>query len=98
MVAVWNYAPPGEAGPSRTITLQFKGGPAKHASISRVDGEHGDVHPAYEKMGSPRYPTPDQIAVLRKAASLPAPENRDLQNGELTLTLPSHGLAVIEVN
>ena len=97
VIAVWNYAPPGEAGPSRTIRLQFKGGPAKRASISRVDDAHGDVHPAYEKMGSPRYPTPDQIGALRKAARLPAPETCDLQNGELTLTLPSHGLAVIEV-
>jgi xylan 1,4-beta-xylosidase len=97
VVAVWNYAEPGEAGPAKTITLKFKGGRARHASISRVDGEHGDVHSTYEKMGAPRYPTPAEIMALRKAAELPASEICDLRNGELTLTLPSYGLAVIEV-
>jgi len=62
-----------------------------------VDGEHGDVRPAYEKMGSPRYPTQKQIQELRSAANLSAPEAEHLQHGELTITLPSHGLAVIEL-
>jgi hypothetical protein len=34
---------------------------------------------------------------LRKAAELPAAEVRDLRDGELTVTLPADGLAVIEV-
>ncbi len=85
------------AGSPRTVTLKFKGHSAEHALISRVDGEHGDPRPAYEKMGSPRYPTEAQIETLRSAARLPAPESRDLHNGELTLTLPAHGLAVIEL-
>lgn len=42
-------------------------------------------------------PTPSRgmLAKHLQAANkltLPAPETRDLQNGELTLTLPSHGL------
>jgi xylan 1,4-beta-xylosidase len=102
VIAVWNYARPVEAGahdtgPPKTITLKFKGHSAKHATVYRVDREHGDVHLTYEKMGSPRYPTEAQIESLRSAARLPAPENRDVHRGELTLTLPSQGLAVIEV-
>jgi len=97
VVALWNYAAPEETGAPRTVTLKFKGGPAKRASISRVDGEHGDMHSVYEKMGSPRYPSQAQIAAMRKAAQLPAREIRNLKNGELTLTLPPHGLAVIDV-
>jgi len=101
-IAVWNYAVPAGAGAPgtgspRTVTLKFTGRSAEHALISRVDGEHGDPRPAYEKMGSPRYPTEAQIETLRSAARLPAPEGRDLHNGELTLTLPAHGLAVIEL-
>jgi xylan 1,4-beta-xylosidase len=96
-VAVWNYAPPGETGASRTITLKFKGGSTKHATISQVDADHGDVHAAYEKMGSPRYPTAVQVETLRRAADLPPPSMRKLKDGELSLTLPSHGLAVVEV-
>jgi xylan 1,4-beta-xylosidase len=97
VVAVWNYAQPGTAGAPKTVTLSFKGVKVQHASIARVDGEHGDVHATYEKMGAPPYPTQVQIAALRQAAQLPAPEGRDLRDGELTLTLPSFGLAVIEV-
>jgi xylan 1,4-beta-xylosidase len=97
VLAVWNYAPPEQSGSPRKITLRFKNTNQKHASVSRVDGEHGDVRPAYEKMGSPRYPTQKQIQELRSAANLSAPEAEHLQHGELTITLPSHGLAVIEL-
>jgi xylan 1,4-beta-xylosidase len=97
VLAVWNYAPPEQSGSPRKITLRFKSTNQKHASVSRVDGEHGDVHPAYEKMGRPRYPTQKQIQELRSAANLSAPQAEHLQHGELTITLPSHGLAVIEL-
>jgi xylan 1,4-beta-xylosidase len=79
------------------MTLRFQGMRPKHARISTVDPAHGDIHAAYEKMGSPRYPTQAQIEQLKKASDLSAPEVRDLKNGELTLSLPSYGLALIEV-
>jgi xylan 1,4-beta-xylosidase len=97
VIAVWNYAPPETPGAAKTFTLKFKGSAPHRATISRVDSTHGDVHGLYAKMGSPPYPTPAQIEALRKAAILPAPESRELRNGELTLTLPSYGLAVIEL-
>lgn len=97
VLALWNYSPPGEAGAAQTFMLQFKKTRATHATISLVDHDHGDVRPAYAKMGSPQYPTKNQIEGLRKAADLPAPETRLLKNGELTLTLPAQGLAVIEL-
>jgi xylan 1,4-beta-xylosidase len=97
VLAVWNYAPPERSGPPRTITLQLKNIKAKHAFVSRLDAEHGDVHPTYEKMGNPRYPTQKQLQELRLAADLRAPEASRLQHGEFTITLPSYGLAVIEI-
>jgi xylan 1,4-beta-xylosidase len=97
VLAVWNYAPPGEAGAAQTFMLQFKNSHATRATVSVVDRNHGDVRPAYEKMGSPQYPTMSQVEVLRKAAELPAPETRAVKNGELTLTLPAQALAVIEL-
>jgi xylan 1,4-beta-xylosidase len=96
VLAVWNYADPGQTGSPKTISLSFKG-KAKEAVISRVDSAHGDIHSTYEKMGSPQYPTQKQIQQLRQAAELPAPERQSLKNGELELTLPAPGLAVIEV-
>ena len=97
VLAVWNYSPPGEAGAAQTFMLQLKKARVTHATISLVDHDHGDVRGVYAKMGSPQYPTKNQIEALRKAAQLPAPESRLLKNGELTLTLPAQGLAVIEL-
>jgi xylan 1,4-beta-xylosidase len=97
VIAVWNYAPPEHAGTVKTVTLRFQGGHYKHALVSEVDPDHGDVHTAYEKMGSPQYPTQAQIQQLQQAAQLPRPMKQNLKNGELTLTLPSYGLAVLEV-
>ncbi len=62
-----------------------------------VDRDHGDVRPAYEKMGSPQYPTQAEIDQLRKAAQIPAPQARSLKDGTLKLTLPAQGLALIEL-
>jgi xylan 1,4-beta-xylosidase len=97
VVAVWNYAPPDQAGPAKQITLQLKGKNAKHAFISRVDETQGDVIPTYEKMGRPAFPSQKQIGELRRASDLPAPEDRRIDHDELSLTLPAHGLAVIEI-
>ena len=97
VVAVWNYAPPEKAGEPRTITLQLRNARVKRAEIRQIDPQDGDVHPAYGEMGSPRYPTPAQIQALRRAAQLPPPRLAGLDHGELTLTLPSYGLVVVEL-
>jgi xylan 1,4-beta-xylosidase len=97
VLAVWNYAPPERAGSSKEVTLQLKGLNASHALILRVDAAHGDFHSVYEKMGSPRDPTPAQIEQLRHAADLPPPEDQEIKNGQLTITLAAHGLDVIEL-
>ena len=97
ILAAWNYAAAGETGAPKTITLRFKNANPKRAIISRLDASHGDVRPAYAKMGSPRYPTERQLEQLRKAAELSEPEARKLKNGELTVTLPANGLALIEL-
>jgi xylan 1,4-beta-xylosidase len=97
-LAVWNLTPPDQEGSPETVTIQFKNLNGTHqALISRVDRDHGDVRPAYAKMGSPNYPTAVQIEALKEAAKLPAPETQNIQDGSLQLTLPGQGLAVIEV-
>lgn len=96
-IAVWNYDEPSKGGPVKTVTLRFNGTPYSNASVWRVDPMHGDVHPAYQKMGSPNYPTQAQITELRQAAELPAPESQAISNGDLTITLPAYGLALVEV-
>jgi xylan 1,4-beta-xylosidase len=97
VLAVWNYAPPEHAGAAKTVTLRFQGGQYKRALVSTVDPDHGDVHSIYEKMGSPRYPSLAQIQQLKRAAEIPPAAERNLKGEALTLTLPSYGLAVVEV-
>jgi xylan 1,4-beta-xylosidase len=97
VIAIWNYAPPEHAGAAKTVTLHFQGGRYKRALVSTVDPDHGDVHSIYEKMGSPRYLSQAQIQELKQAAEIPPAAARNLKGGELTLTLASYGLVVVEV-
>jgi xylan 1,4-beta-xylosidase len=98
VIALWNLVPPGESGPPRSFKLHFLGlSSVRRARIWRVDQEHGDVLPAYEKMGRPPYPTAAQLKELLRAAA-PAPaEVLPLKGGELSVVIPPSGLAVIEI-
>ena len=97
VIAAWNYSPPGVSGASKNVTLRFENLAPGQASIAVVDPEHGDSHTAYERMGSPRYPTQSQIRELRQAAELPPPATRQINGKQLTFDLPAHGLAVVEL-
>ena len=96
VLAVWDYVSPQEAGSARTVTVRFKNTTPRHAVIWRLDNAHGDFHSLYKQMGEPRYPTTSQTQALRRAAEL-TPEELELKNGAFTLSLPAHGLAVIEL-
>ena len=97
VLAVWNYASPDQPGSTRDFVVHFKNTKAQQAQVWRLDSDHGDVHSAYEKMGAPRYPTQAELQQLRSASALIAPETRELKNGELTLDVPAHGLALVEL-
>jgi xylan 1,4-beta-xylosidase len=97
VMALWNYASPGQSGQARSVTVRFQHTNARNVAVWRVDAEHGDFHRAYEKMGSPAYPTRTQIQQLRQATELPSPEAHVLKNGELTLEIPAPGLVLIEL-
>jgi xylan 1,4-beta-xylosidase len=97
VLAIWNYAPPGENGLAKTITLRFENTKRQVATISRLDHEHGDFHSVYGKMSTPGYPTLSQILELRRASELPEPETIELKADKLTLPLPAQGLVLIEL-
>jgi xylan 1,4-beta-xylosidase len=98
VIAAWNLVEPGATGPDKTFTFDLKG-TMKDAkvTIQRVDAEHGDTLAAWEKMGKPKYPTLEQIAALKRASEIGKPEIHPLENGQLTVTIPQKGLAVIEI-
>ena len=97
VMALWNYAPPGQSGPSKSVTIRFQHTNATSASVWRLDAEHGDFHRTYAKMGSPAYPTQAQVKQLRQTTEISTPETRVLKNEQLTLEIPSPGLVLIEL-
>jgi xylan 1,4-beta-xylosidase len=97
VIAAWNMAAPDALGAAKDVKFQFQNTGASKIQVTRLDPAHGDVHKAYEAMGSPRYPTQGQIEKLRAAAKLSAPEMLDLKNGFVTLNIPAHGLVLLEV-
>jgi xylan 1,4-beta-xylosidase len=99
VLALWNLVPAGQPGTEKVVTIRVNPrDKVRRAAILRVDRDHGDPHPAYERMGSPRYPTETQLRELRSIAGSPGvPEVEELQNGELIVRLPPEGLAVVEL-
>lgn len=86
-------------GELKDFKLQVQGA-RKHIQVkmSRVDGEHGSAVPAYERMGRPAYPTAQQIEQLKRASQLPEPEALHLSaEGEITVSIPANGLALLEL-
>jgi xylan 1,4-beta-xylosidase len=101
-IAVWNYAPPGEQGSMKRLTLEFKNlRDRKHVRIHYVDRNRGSALTAWEAMGRPQFPSREQQQSLRKAAEIPQPEERTLTvlagQGSTQIDLPSHCLALVEV-
>ena len=69
-----------------------------HAQLTRVDATSGSFRQAYERMGSPAYPTADQIAELKRKSELAAPEVVLLDSyKQLTLVIPPNGVALLEL-
>jgi len=97
VIAAWNMAAPSAQGAAKEVKFQFQNTSASKMQVMRLDSAHGDVHTAYEAMGSPRYPTQAQIEKLRAAAKLSAPETLAMKNGSVTLNIPAHGLVLLEV-
>jgi xylan 1,4-beta-xylosidase len=95
-LALWNYADVGAKSVPRRITLKIVHSDARSAQVQQIDEAHGNVLAAYANMGAPVYPTQAQLAQLRAAATLPAPQTRALGPGQsLSLEIPSHGLALV---
>ncbi len=98
VVAVWNMVEPGVKAPAKVVTLDLKNDAAdSYAEVRRVDAQHGDTLAAWKRMGSPKYPTKAQIAVLRRASKPGEPEDILIRNHQLTLKVPPMGLAVVEI-
>ena len=99
-IAVWNYAPPGPKGSTKTYALSLRHiAGAKRAQIWIVDRDHGSAWPVWKALGAPRFPSPAQHRALMRAARLAAPTVEPLAGTapQLTLRLRPHALALVEL-
>lgn len=97
-IALWNLVDPGVKGKSKTVHLQISSVPANApVAIESVDDHHGNVLPIYRAMGSPRYPTAEQVARMNAASALPPPRIRHLRGGELTVRLTPDALFLLRI-
>jgi xylan 1,4-beta-xylosidase len=98
VIALWNLVDPGLKGRPKTMRLEVSGVPADaRVAIQRVDQDHGNVLPVYRAMGSPRYPTPRQVAAMNAATALSSPAIAHLHAGTLTLTLQPDALFLLRI-
>jgi xylan 1,4-beta-xylosidase len=112
VLATWNLVEPGVEGADKTVTFDVYGVGALRAEVKhkveveikstkaviwRVDAAHGDTLAAWKKMGSPAFPTEEQIEDLRKASEVGAPEEVAIRDHRVTVTVPPMGLVVVEI-
>ena len=110
VIALWNYAPPvgtgakytppsAIVGPARTFEIAFSGlSKTSGATLFRVDPTHGNVVPAFDAMGRPDTLTREQIHDLQKAGAPAPPEQVQLTNGKLTISIPAQGLVLLKLD
>jgi xylan 1,4-beta-xylosidase len=81
------------------LTLALDGvHPHAQVRITRVDNTSGDFHHAYEAMGSPAYPTTEQIAELKQKSELRTPEVVHMNSErQISVSIPPNGLALLEI-
>ena len=94
VVALWNYAEPGEPGANLTFTLQLKGLKAANYQIQSVAPGNASPVETWKQMGSPRFPTRDQIRQLQRAAELSPAKTSDVSQ---PIVLAPQTLALIEI-
>lgn len=96
--AAWNLVDEGQHGATRTMEPSFRGVPANaHVTIQRVDSDHGNVLKEYAAVGKPPDPKPAQVEQLNRGTALGPPEQSQLKDGKLQLTLSPDALVLVKV-
>ncbi len=94
VVALWNYAEPGESVPPKSFKLSVPGTQDRHYLMQMVSPTSGSALKAFEDMDSPKTPSLEQIRKLIEASQL-APATQGSLNE--AITLGPQTLAVLEI-
>jgi xylan 1,4-beta-xylosidase len=98
VIAAWNLVDPDKKGSTRSIDFEIHGAPPNsRVRVSRADSEHGNTLGAYQKMGSPQYPTQAQVSELNRVAEEPSMQSMRLEKGSIELQVPVNGVLLLEV-
>ena len=104
-VLMWNYHDDDVPAPDAQIQLSIAGLPAGRATVThyRIDETHSNSYTAWQKMGSPQKPTPQQYAELERASELqplnPAKQVTIGGDGRIneTFSLPRKSVSFVKV-
>ncbi|MGH9740415.1 MAG: GH39 family glycosyl hydrolase [Candidatus Acidiferrales bacterium] len=97
VMAVWNLFLPEQVGTPKSVDIIVDGLKRRtRVLVSRLDDSHGSLLKSYRQMGSPAYPTRQEIVELRNAAELRPPQVMHFEKGELAITIPPQGLVLLE--
>ena len=91
---VYNQNTPSGEISSDEVTLTFENLQSKQAVLLRIDEDNANARKTWEDMGSPMYPTSEQLTRSHEA-STPSREIIDISNGIITFTLKPHAIVAI---
>jgi xylan 1,4-beta-xylosidase len=98
VIAIWNLVDPDQTGSTKRVRLTVMGLPSNAvASISRVDDDRGNTLKTYKAMGSPQYPTEEQVDKLNQTTQLPQPVAQRLEGNQIDLDLQVNALVLVEI-
>jgi xylan 1,4-beta-xylosidase len=105
-VALWHHVDDqhATAEPAR-VTLELRNLPFDVARAAvrhwRIDGTRSNAYTAWQEMGRPQDPTPEQIATLKSRQGLEGGEPLRLESdggsARIALRLPLHALSLVEI-
>jgi xylan 1,4-beta-xylosidase len=93
-IALWNYAEPDQAVPSKTFVLDLHAMKAKRYRTQIVDPKHGSALEIWRQMGSPASPTLEQIATLKQRSQLDKAVEQSIKTA---IVVPAQGLVLLTV-
>jgi xylan 1,4-beta-xylosidase len=105
-VLVWNYSADDVPGPASQIHVNVANLPANlgRALLTqyRIDQTHSNAYAAWQQLGSPQNPTPEQYATMRTAGELQnfdSPHWITIREGEaeVEVLLPRQAVALLQL-
>lgn len=94
VLALWNYAAPGERVPEKTFHLSGEEGQFSRYRVQMLDPDHGSSLKVWKKLGAPVSPTLQQVHKIIAESELPAAQDHAMTD---PIVIPSQGLALVEL-